>query len=65
MTARAADRIDPVKLPDDVRRRLEARMEDAFERTLVKLSSTESQHTRRQYDALLKAALAVIRGVPV
>lgn len=65
MTARAAERVDPVKLPDDVRRRLEDRMVDAFERTRFKLAATETRETRRNYDALLKAALAVVRGVPV
>jgi len=65
MTRPASQRVDPVRLPDEVRRALENRMVDAFERTVARLASTESQHTARQYEALRKAALAVIRGVPV
>jgi len=40
-------------------------MVDAFERTRGKLAASETRESRRNYDALLKAALAVIRGVPV
>ncbi|GEM_PF-4216087 len=63
MTRLASERIDPVKLPDDVRRALESRMVDAFERTLLQLPQRCTLD--RQHQLLRKAALAVIRGVPV
>ena len=62
MTRLAAERIDPVKLPDDVRRNLEHRMVDAFEHVMQNLP--ERCSLDRQHDLLRKAALGVIRGVP-